>query len=416
VPNLPTYISEADDSAAAIAKDIAAVGRISLVPAMLNLLCENTGMGFAAVARVTHSTWTACAVEDRIKFGLGPGGQLEVNTTLCRESRAIRKPIVIDQASLDPIYRDHHTPRIYNIESYVSVPIVCRDGRYFGNLCAIDPNPAQVSDARTVRLFTSLADMIATELSNDEVHAKSQLEVQAQREDSELREQFIAVLGHDLRNPLQAVAGTAEILARRSDGSDKKLGERLRGSTRRMAALVDNLLDLARARLGSGIGVEIRSADALAKMLGAVVDEMRLAQPDMVVRESIDVTMPVACDPGRLQQLLSNMLGNAHHHGAVGEPVTVDVHVRDAVLEISVTNGGVGIAEEDLPKIFQPYWRPVTSKPGGGLGLGLYICSEIVKAHGGTLNATSSAEQGTRFTARIPIRPPSSSPPSSEVP
>ncbi len=409
--SLPIYTSDAEDSDTAIAEDIAAIGRISLVPAMLQLLCENTGMGFAAVARVTNSTWTACAVEDRIKFGLLPGGQLEVNTTLCRESRAIRQPIVIDQASLDPIYRDHHTPRIYNIESYVSVPIVCRDGRYFGNLCAIDPNPAQVSDARTVRLFTSLADMIATELSNDEMHAKSELEVQIQRENAELREQFIAVLGHDLRNPLQAVAGAAEILARRPDGSDKKLGERLRTSTRRMAALVDNLLDLARARLGSGIGVEIRSADALATMLGAIVDEMRLAQPDMVIRESIDVTVPVACDPGRLQQLLSNMLGNAHHHGAIGEPVTVDVHVQNEVLEISVGNGGAGIAEEDLPKIFQPYWRPVTSKPGGGLGLGLYICSEIVKAHAGTLRATSNAVEGTRFTARIPIGTTSSSSP-----
>lgn len=407
--NITTHTSDPADSTAAIAKDIAAVGRISVVPSMLKLLCENTGMGFAAVARVTDGTWTACAVEDRINFGLRPGSQVDVDTTLCRESRAVRKPIVIDHASLDPIYRDHHTPRIYNIESYVSVPIVRRDGTYFGNLCAIDPNPAQVSDPRTVHLFTSLADMIAIELSNDDEHARSELEVQIQREHSELREQFIAVLGHDLRNPLQAVAGAAEILVRRADTSDKKLGERLRGSTRRMASLVDNLLDLARARLGSGIGVEIRSADSLATMLSAVVGEMRAAHPDMDIRESIDVAVPVACDPGRLQQLLSNMLGNAHHHGAVDEPVTVDVRVNDAMLEISVGNGGPGIAEEDLSKIFQPYWRPTTSKPGGGLGLGLYICSEIVKGHAGTLNATSNVEHGTRFTARLPIHPPSAS-------
>lgn len=370
---------------------------------MLKLICENTGMGFAAVARVTDGTWTACAVEDRIAFGLLPGGQLKVETTLCREARAIRKPIVIDHASQDPVYHNHHTPLTYNIESYVSVPIIRPDGKYFGNLCAIDPNPVHVSDPRTIRLFTSLAEMIALQLSNDDDHELSESENKRQRETAELREQFIAVLGHDLRNPLAAVGTTAEILARRPDVQDRKLGERLRSSTGRMAALIDNVLDFARARLGSGIGVEIRSAASLAASLGAVVDESRAAHTGMLIRDDIRIDRPVACDEGRLQQLLSNMLGNAYHHGADGEPVSVDVGIKGDMLEIAVCNGGGCIAPDDLQKIFQPYWRPATSKPGGGLGLGLYICSEIVKAHAGTLSATSTSESGTRFTARIPV-------------
>src|SRR5258707_15444190 len=113
-----------------IAREIAAVGRISAVPANLRIICAHTGMGFAAVARVTEGNWTACAVQDDIQFGLIPGGQLQVETTLCSESRASREPIVIDHASLDPVYRHHHTPRIYNIESYISVPIVRPDGVY----------------------------------------------------------------------------------------------------------------------------------------------------------------------------------------------------------------------------------------------------------------------------------------------
>ena len=243
------------DSEDAIARDVAAVSRISIVPAMLRLLCDNTGMGFAAVARVTDGTWTACAVEDRIAFGLLPGGQLKVETTLCREARAIRKPIVIDHASKDPIYHDHHTPLTYKIESYVSVPIIRPDGVYFGNLCAIDPHPAPVSDARTVRMFTSLADMIALQLTTDDHHEFTEREFEAQRQTANLREQFIAVLGHDLRNPLAAVATTAEILVRRPGEQDRKLGVRLQSSTRRMSGLIDNVLDFARARLGSGIGV-----------------------------------------------------------------------------------------------------------------------------------------------------------------
>ena len=135
-----------DDSPDAIRRDVEAVGRISSVPSLLKIICRNTGMGFAAVARVTDGTWTACAVQDDIQFGLLPGGQLDVRTTLCIEARAARKPVVIDHASADPVYRNHHTPRLYNIESYISVPIVRPDGEYFGNLCAIDPRPLRVSD------------------------------------------------------------------------------------------------------------------------------------------------------------------------------------------------------------------------------------------------------------------------------
>src|SRR6187431_972074 len=133
------------DSAEEIRRDVQTIGRIDAVPMLLRVISETTGMGFAAVARVTDGTWTACAVHDRIDFNLKAGGQLDVSTTLCKEVREARTPVVIDQASLDPFYCDHHTPRIYKIESYVSVPIVLSTGEYFGNLCAIDPRPAKVA-------------------------------------------------------------------------------------------------------------------------------------------------------------------------------------------------------------------------------------------------------------------------------
>lgn len=390
------------DSPAEIRKDLEAVARIRVVPEILKLACDNTGMGFAAVARVTDGTWTACAVEDRISFGLLPGGQLPVQTTLCREAREVRRPIVFDHASEDPLYREHHTPLTYNIESYISVPIIRPDGRYFGNLCAIDPKPAKVSDERTVRMFTSMANMIAQQLTSDDEHAERELLMQDQRRNSELREQFIAVLGHDLRNPLDAVSMAGELLLRRPNEQDKKLGERLLSSTRRMTGLIENLLDFARARLGAGIGVEIRSATSLNTALSAVVEESRSAHPGISVQSDVDIDVPVQCDPPRLQQLLSNLLGNAFHHGDPDQPVQVSARVNEGRLVIAVSNGGASIAEADLAKIFQPYWRPANSKPGGGLGLGLYICSEIVKAHGGTLRAAASGDRVT-FTATIPV-------------
>src|SRR4051812_34118056 len=162
------------DSAEEIAEDIRAIGRIDAVPALLRVLCDSTGMGFAAVARVTEGTWTACAVQDDIHFGLKPGGQLDIGTTLCSEVRESRTPIVIEQASTDPQYCTHHTPRIYSIESYVSVPIVLSSGEYFGNLCAIDRRPAKVGEPRIVSMFTLFAQLIALQLENDRKRAEAQ--------------------------------------------------------------------------------------------------------------------------------------------------------------------------------------------------------------------------------------------------
>ncbi|MEZ2297503.1 ATP-binding protein [Variovorax sp. RCC_210] len=392
------------DSEIAIARDVAAIGRISAVPSLLKVICQNTGMGFAAVARVTDGTWTACAVEDTIQFGLKPGGQLKVETTLCSESRMARQPVVIDRASTDPVYFNHHTPRMYNIESYISVPIIHSNGEYFGNLCAIDPRPAVVSDARVVAMFTAFADLIARQLETEDRQERTETALQSERATAELREQFIAVLGHDLRNPLSSVGAAAELLVRRQTEPELvKLGNRLKASTRRMSGLIDDVLDLARVRLGSGMHLSIREADFLASALTDVIDEVRAANPRLDIRDDIAINGAVRCDQGRIQQVLSNLLGNAVTHGAPDSPITVRAAIEGDQLVLSVTNGGAPIPEDDLAKIFQPYWRPAHSKPGGGLGLGLYIASEIVAGHGGTLQVSSCASEGTCFMATLPV-------------
>lgn len=391
------------DSDEAIAKDIAAVGRISAIPALLKLVCQNTGMGFAAVARVSDTSWTACAVQDEIAFGLLPGGQLPIETTLCRESRAALEPVVIDHASQDSRYRNHHTPRTYNIESYISVPIVYSNGEYFGNLCAIDPKPARVSDVRIVAMFTAFADLIARQLETEALQVSMETALTSERAAAELREQFIAVLGHDLRNPLAAVGAAAELLRRRPEAEVARIGERVRTSTRRMSRLIDDVLDFARGRLGSGIGVAIRETDRLSASLGDVVAELREAHPDRDIQTDLQLAGTLRCDPDRIQQLVSNLLANALTYGDAKAPVVLEARVVADMLSLSVINSGDPIAPGDLARIFEPYWRPASSQPGGGLGLGLHICSQIAKAHGGALTCSSSADAGTRFTAMLPI-------------
>ncbi len=221
----------------------------------------------------------------------------------------------------------------------------------------------------------------------------------------ELREQFIAVLGHDLRNPLTSVNMGADSLLRRPLGeSERKTVERIRASGRRMSSLVADLLDFARAKLGAGVGLALEDVADLGGALRHVVAELESAHPDREVRLTIDCAGPVRCDRERLGQLLSNLVANALEHGAPDRPVDVRVVRSGDRLELSVQNEGAPISWETRARLFRPYSRG-DHGDREGLGLGLYIASEIAKAHGGSLEVRSSAAEGTRFSASLPVAP-----------
>src|ERR1700682_3847725 len=182
------------------AADIAAVQRIDAVPRILEVVCQSTGMGFAAVARVTDERWICCAVLDQIDFGLKPGGELKVETTICHEIRQSHEAVVIDHATQDEVFCGHPTPAMYGFQSYIPLPIKFVDGTFFGTLCAIDPRPARLKNPQTVGMFKLFAELIASQLDSAAKLAASEAILLNERQVSELREQFIAVLGHDLRN------------------------------------------------------------------------------------------------------------------------------------------------------------------------------------------------------------------------
>jgi hypothetical protein len=144
--------------------DILAIGGIPAVPTILELVCRTTGMGFAAVARVTEDRWVACEVHDKIGFGLEPGGELKVETTICSEIRRDGIEVIIDQVSADETYSRHPTPALYGFESYISVPIRLPNGTFFGTLCAIDPKPARVNTPEIVGVFRMFAELIGFHL------------------------------------------------------------------------------------------------------------------------------------------------------------------------------------------------------------------------------------------------------------
>lgn len=388
---------------AAFAADIARIARIPAVQAILEVICRATKMGFAAVARVTPDRWIACAVRDEIAFGLEPGGELEVSTTICDEIRASGRLVVIDHVERDPDYCRHPTPARYGFQSYISVPIRLPDGRFFGTLCAIDPRPAILNTPETVGMFELFASLIAFHLDAQEQVAGSEQALLDERRSAELREQFIAVMGHDLRSPLAAISSAAAVLAKTP--IDERAGNAvpiIQRSAARMRDLIANVMDFARGRLGGGLSVSRQPTDCLAGDLQHVIDEQQAAAPGRLIESDLRIDRTVSCDAARLAQLVSNLIANALTHGDPVTAVRVVARTEDSHFELWVTNQGKPIPPAWMSRLFHPFARGLAQPGQEGLGLGLYIASQIAREHDGTLEVQSS-ERETRFTFRMPI-------------
>lgn len=384
-------------------RDIEAVGRIPAVPTILDVVCRTTGMGFAAVARVTEDRWIACSVKDDIAFGLAPGGELKVQTTICDEIRQHHNPVVIDHVAEDETYCSHHTPAQYGFQSYISMPIVLPDGTFFGTLCAIDPKPAKLRNPGVIGMFKLFADMIAYHLDALQKVESSEATLADERESSALREQFIAVLGHDLRSPLAAISSGLHLL-RKQPLDEKGLGvvTLMNNTVTRMTGLIENIMDFARARLGGGLTLEQNWPVPMAPTLEQVVAEIRAGHPDRAIEAQFELTQAVACDQSRISQLFSNLLGNAVMHGSPDQPIVVRASTAGSVFEISVSNAGAPIPPEAMDRLFAPFTRGEVRPDQQGLGLGLFIASQVAQAHRGRIDVTSTAEE-TRFTFRMPL-------------
>ena len=386
----------------ALAVDVYAIQQMDAVPRILDVVCSATGMGFAAVARVTDDRWVACCVRDDISFGLKPGSELKIESTICNEIRDHRQPVIIDHVATDAVYATHHTPATYGFQSYISFPIILKDGSFFGTLCAIDPRPRLLTKPETLNMFRLFAQLIAFHIDATLKVEASEARVQEEEQASIIREQFVAVLSHDLRNPLGAISAGAQILSKLElEGRAKPVVAMIRECTTRMQELIENVCDMARGRLGMGITLE-KAADAKVKdALVHVIDELRSMSPERSIITDIQLTQPINGDASRIAQVLSNLLANALKYGARDVPVIVHAATRQGMFELSVANGGVPIPPETMERLFQPFTRGDEASDRQGLGLGLYIASEIAKAHQGVLTVTSDVLV-TKFTLRMP--------------
>jgi len=192
-------------------ESVNAVKRLSVVPAILEIICRATGLGFATVARVTPERWIACEVRDEIQFGLKAGGELKVDTTICHEIRQSGKEVLIDDVKNDEFYCNHHTPATYGFRSYISVPIRLADGSFFGTLCAIDPGPALLKNSQMRELFKTYASLISLLLDTDKMEA-SEARKFKERCVMAIRANSIRMTGLNLKDYSEGLTTKASIL------------------------------------------------------------------------------------------------------------------------------------------------------------------------------------------------------------
>lgn len=221
------------------------------------------------------------------------------------------------------------------------------------------------------------------------------------------REMVVGILSHDLRSPLQAIALSTELSLHMGQPNERQtmLSKKVLECTHRMSALINDLLDVTRARFGAGLPV-VRAMMNMGTVAEQIVDEVRVVHPHRTIELSMSGALVGEWDKARIGQIFSNLLNNAMQYGPHSAPVRVGLKGDPKAVTLTVGNDGVPIPAEKIKMIFDPLTRAATDEDvaptAGNLGLGLYITKEVVVAHGGTIEVTSSEMDGTVFTARLP--------------
>jgi len=220
-----------------------------------------------------------------------------------------------------------------------------------------------------------------------------------------LNEMFVGILGHDLRNPLGAMLTGAELLELDASDDQKRTLRRMSAAGQRMTEMIEQMLDLTRARLAGGLGfVRAHKRLDVANLVQRTVEELRAVHADREILEQVIGDCSTSGDPERLLQLFSNLIGNAVLHGVRSAPVSVQIEGKDREILVRICNQG-HIPPELLPTLFDPFRdRNSISSQTRGLGLGLFISQQIAVAHGGSVTVVSNETSGTRFTVTIPRR------------
>ena len=271
-------------------------------------------------------------------------------------------------------------------------------------MCGLDPIPAELKTEKLDNQIASFAELISRQLEvNDQLNT-AQSALYDEQSAAKLREQYIAILGHDIRTPLSSLKMGLDFLTEAaSDITSQAVLRRMDNSVQKMERLVSDLMDFTHGKMGKGMTLNIHPSNDLQSVLSHTVSELITLHPECLIEANIQINGTFYCDPQRIAQLLSNLLINAIVHGESSLPITVYAGVENDLFMLSIANGGKPIPEETRTKLFEPFWRNKHAKHSGGLGLGLFIASQIAQAHKGKLTVVST-DQATVFTFSASLR------------
>ncbi|OXG00513.1 GAF domain-containing protein [Flavobacterium araucananum] len=427
-------------------QDILNIEKISIIPTLLNVICQTTGMGFAAVARVTDDRWITCSVQDNVHFGLKPGDELQVKTTICDEIRRDPKAVIIDNVSEDPQYHNHHTPAMYKLQSYISVPIIRKDGTFFGTLCAIDPKPNSLKEFKVSEMFHLFADLISFHLNAIEqetehkivLEEKSQLlektvdekkeieklnsdiekkliqkNISLERMNSEL-EAFNYISSHDLQEPLRKIQLFTDTIEREEVNNLSEKGkaafQKIRTSALRMQTLINDLLLYSKTKFDDR-KFEVKNITDIAQdVINDLTDEFENKNVVFDIQELGKLSVIEF----QFRQLLYNLISNSLKFASPDRDLIITVSAKitngefdklsplTKYYKITIADNGVGFDQLYSEKIFGLF-QALHTKPSKSTGIGLTIVKRIVENHKGFIKAKGILNEGAKFEIFIPV-------------
>lgn len=434
-------------------QDIEDINQIAIVPNLLNVVCLTTGMGFAAIARVTDKKWITCSAKDDINFGLKPGSELELETTICDEIRQHRTIVVIDNVAENPDYRNHHTPAQYGFQSYISIPIIRKDGSFFGTLCAIDPNPNQLDTTAVIGMFQLFSELISFHLNAiDEVRSTNSqllqerethqiseehqkiftnaLEKKVHERTLELEEKntalekmntelqsFAYISSHDLQEPLRKIQVFASMITENElknlSDNGRHYFSRIRIAANRMQNLIDDLLAYSRTNIGKR---KFEMTD-----LSVIINDVKDDLLEELDQKSLTIETNTMCHvrviPFQFRQLLHNLISNSIKFAnpqntpivKISSTIATGLELKNDRLidansycHITIADNGIGFDQIYSDKIFELFQRLHHKTAYSGTGIGLAIVKKIIENHNGVITASGIINEGATFDIYIP--------------
>lgn len=376
-------------------ESIELLASLDSVAALLRVVCDVSGLGVATVAEVTEQRWIACAVEDRIAFGLQPGAELDLESTLCNHVRSSHDAVIISDVTQNPTYCDHPAPGLYGWKSYLSVPVFRPNGTFFGTLCAFDPQPAPLLEQRPViATLDGFASLLGELLAREEQRREESPAPRGDLDLTPLREQLLVLLEEDLQHPLQALAKDAPV--------DASQAQRWQTEARRLAERSAAAADFVRVRLGHGLPLKPALVAGANERLLDLLVRLQTRFPDHTLGSELpELPAALRLDLPRLLQAVEALLEWVASRNPAGGTLLLRGVLDERCYRLAVESRTAVVEPATLNQVFQPLLTQADSEQPARLDLGLYLAQEIARGHGGSLVARLEAGH-LRFLLTLP--------------